>query len=114
MSKVFSFRLNNSNANEAKAMDFLQTKMKGGINLRQIIIEALLVLSIQSSSEIEVDRISIKTALNSILELLKNGNQLDNNQQNKYEEINQISNVISDQFKNSLKREVKKGLQMDQ
>jgi hypothetical protein len=112
MSKVFSFRLNDSNPHEAKAMIFLQTKMKDGINMRKIITESLLVLSTQSSSTIELDGTSIKVTLNSILELLKIGNQ-PNIQQTKYEDDNLITNDLSDQFKVSLKREVKKGLQLE-
>jgi hypothetical protein len=111
MSEIFSFRLSKSNPREARAMELLQAKTSEGISLRQVITDGLLALANRPSETNIYGGEKIQTMLGLVLDLLQKGSQktgiFDVNG-NKQSEIN----ALSEQFTNSLKREVKKGLQV--
>jgi hypothetical protein len=109
MSEIYSFRLSKSNPRVARAMELLQTKTSEGISLRQVITDGLLALASRPSEANIHDGSEVNSILNVILDLLK---------QNYHKPVNFSKdgiegmevNVLSDQFKTTLKREVKRGL----
>jgi len=52
MSKVYSFRLSDNNPREAQAREVIETWVKEGYSLRQVVVEALLAYR---KDEIELD-----------------------------------------------------------
>lgn len=107
MSEIFSFRLSKSNPREARAIEILEAKTSEGICTRQIITEGLLLLSTRQSEADFSGGESIRSVLNLILDLVRHGNVkvLTGGDDGKSE-----VNELSEQFKTSLKREVKMGL----
>lgn len=109
MSKVFSFRLNKENPREARAIAILEAKMNDGISIRQVIIDGLLALSSNPSEVLLIENEKLISVMQNFLVLLNNGAEithLDEVEKRK----NREGDPISDQFRASVRKEVKKGL----
>jgi hypothetical protein len=110
MSEIFSFRLSKSNPREARAIEILQANTNEGISLRQLITDGLLALASRPSKE-EVLPDDIQSLLHLILNIL-------NKEQMKKvgidrDGLSEISTKeISEQFIFSIKRDIKKGMNL--
>jgi hypothetical protein len=102
MSKVFSFRLDENNPREARAMEVIHTWASRGYSLRYVLVEALLNLK-----EKETQKDDFPSSLDEIIRMLQNlqagsdGPKVEQEQENK----------LSDTFLKAVAKSTKPGLQ---
>ena len=105
MSKVISFRLDPDNPREARALDILEQWREEGFSLRHTVTEA--ILSLDNPKSMSQKLIVEEELLRTINGLLRN--LLANNS----EPLTNQRQVVSDNFKASLKMSIKPGLKLN-
>ena len=111
MSKVISFRLDNNNTREAKALMILQEWKAQGYSFRQTITEALVSLDrggLRSSSTLVELNEALRQA-NHLLRLIEMGGSSTIDDMKK----SHSTNSLSTNFISSVKRAAKSGLKLD-
>jgi len=100
MSKVYSFRLSDNNPREAQAREVIETWVKEGYSLRQVVVEALLAYR---KDEIELD--GFQSILAQIQELIST-------QQNQ-QDLSPIGEGLAPSFMDSVKQSAKLGISVE-
>jgi len=107
MREVFSFRLNNKNPHEAQAREVIETWVKQGYSLRNILTEALLLLGNQGDDSIKSGDITeTVTRLSLLVERLEG--RLDVGQHHP-----QAKSELSESFRSSIKMAAKPGVRIN-
>lgn len=111
MSKVISFRLDEDNHRESRALAILETTRKKGYSIRHIITEALISLdTFESNEKTNNDLKEVIDRINQIQETLERQNFSHDSFSNKYSELS--SQGLSSKFLTSVKQSVKTGVKL--